>query len=175
MLYSCHCLPYFLNVHKNINIFFVLFLFFCSYNIFISALIHNITQNSAYTNNKINTKKITKPIHGFQLSLRGKIWRPLHWRPHHLPPKYYLRFILLVGYTLYLPKTTPFVVTISGLPVWTLSLMYQPIKIQYKSSKLLSEPIRKRYFKTLGTNVIKKPKVPSIDVPLNIFHSDCKE
>ena len=38
--------------------------------------------------------------------------------------------------------------------------MNQPIKIQWKSLKLLSQRIRKRYYKTLGTSVTKSPMSP---------------
>ena len=44
--------------------------------------------------------------------------------------------------------------------VWTLHLMNQPIKVQYMSQRLLGQRIRKRYFKTLGTSVIKSPMSP---------------
>ena len=40
---------------------------------------------------------------------------------------------------------------ISGLNVWTPNLINQPIKIQSNYPKLLSQRIRKRYDKTLGT------------------------
>ena len=55
---------------------------------------------SAYTNNEINWKKITKPIRGFQLSLGGQ--HIVKLTTSLFAPKYYLRFISLVGYTLYL-------------------------------------------------------------------------
>ena len=51
-------------------------------------------------------------------------------------------------------------ITISGWNVWTPNLMKQPIRIWMKSLKLLSESIRKRHNKTLGTSVINSPMSP---------------
>ena len=48
---------------------------------------------------------------------------------------------------------------ISGWNVWTLNLMNQPI--QQGSSKLMSQRLRKRHYKTLGTSVINSPMSPS--------------
>ena len=44
--------------------------------------------------------------------------------------------------------------------IWTLNIMIQQIKIQYKYSKLFSQRIIKRYYKTLGTSVINSPMSP---------------
>ena len=45
-------------------------------------------------------------------------------------------------------------IKISDLNIWTLNLMNQLIEIQWKSPKLLSQLIRKRYYTNLGTSLI---------------------
>ena len=40
------------------------------------------------------------------------------------------------------------------------SKLFKPFKIQLKSPKLLSQSIRKNYYKTLGTNVINSSMSP---------------
>ena len=50
-----------------------------------------------YKQRNLFEKKITKPI--ISAVVGGQNWRPLH-----LPPKYYFRFISLVGYGLFLPQ-----------------------------------------------------------------------
>ena len=57
---------------------------------------------------------------------------------------------------------------ISGWKVWTLNLMNQPIKIQYKPPKLLSQRIRKCSYKTLGTSVINSSMSPSSLVIMSV-------
>ena len=42
-------------------------------------------------------------------------------------------------------------IQIIGWNVWTLNFMNQPIKIRWKSQKLLGQQIRKRYYKSLST------------------------
>ena len=59
------------------------------------------------------------------------------------------------------------------LVVRTLNLINQQIKIQLKSPKLLSQLIRKRYYKTLGTSVINSP-MPSL-LWTRLKFADCKE
>ena len=44
-------------------------------------------------------QKIMQPLRGFQLFLGVNTYE--NWRPFYLPPKYYFRFISLVGYTLF--------------------------------------------------------------------------
>ena len=48
---------------------------------------------------------------------------------------------------------------ISGLNVWTLNI-YEPTN--QKSVKLLTQRIRKLYYKTLGTSVLNSPMSPSL-------------
>ena len=58
--------------------------------------------------------------------------------------------------------------TISGLNVLTLNVMNQPIK---KFLKLLSQRIKKYYYKTLGTSVINSP-MSFLNKTADIKHKD---
>ena len=49
-------------------------------------------------------------------------------------------------------KITHSKITISGWNVWTVNLMNQPIKVQH-IPKLLSQRLRKCYYKTLGSSI----------------------
>ena len=51
-------------------------------------------------------------------------------------------------------------ITIFGWKVWNLNSMIQPIKKSVQSSKMFNQRIRKRYHKTLGTNIINSQMFP---------------
>ena len=64
---------------------------------------------------------------------------------------------------MYIPKDNP-LNNPCTVNVWTFNLMNQPIKIQQMFLKLLSQKMRKRDYKNLGTRVINRPLSPTAKV-----------